>query len=106
MAEKIYCGNAMTVNVPYPPKWQIQILFYAKDLEIMKEHLSNGRVKVDLVKRKQDTPKGSTHYCTVNTYVPKSKRAEGQSEAPESAPVVVNEDEHGFDEVAGVDLPF
>ena len=92
----------MMVNVPYPPKKQVQILFYAKDLETMRSYLNNGRVKVDLVKRRQDTPKGSTHYCTVNTYVPKSKRGE----EPVSEPVVVSDDEHGFDEVEGVELPF
>ena len=74
MSEKIFCGNAKTVQTKYGE--MVKISFSKKDLQTMMDNLSEAGWINPVLKEKKDKVEGKpTHYLEVDTY--KSTPANG-----------------------------
>jgi len=69
MSEKIFCGNAKTVQTKYGE--MVKISFSKKDLQTMMDNLSEAGWINTVLKEKKDKVEGKpTHYLEVDTYKP------------------------------------
>ena len=80
MSDKRYCANGKIVEM----KWgqQLKLYIYQKDVDLMAGEIeqNGGLCVVDIVKRKQPSDKGMTHYAVINSWRPDKKKDEPQSE--------------------------
>jgi len=97
--EKKYVGTGKTVSTKFGDI--LKLSFSENDLKTLQENLSNGWVNVDIMKRKEPSEKGTTHYGRINTWKQQqqSDRTESFQNEKKSAPKQVIDDD-------GSDLPF
>ena len=69
MSEKIFCGNAKTVQTKYGE--MVKISFSKKDLQTMMDNLSEAGWINTVLKEKKDKVEGKpTHYLEIDFYKP------------------------------------
>jgi hypothetical protein len=74
MAEKIYFNGAFLKE----SKFGITLEGKANEIiaEIQKHTKGNGRIKLEILKRKEADKNGNTHYMVVDTWQPQSRNVE------------------------------
>ena len=78
MTEKVYCGNAKTIDGKFGKF--LKLSFTQEDVDKLHNFIDNGWVNVVVSKRKELSKAGFSHYLTIDTY----KRPGDEDGLPES----------------------
>ena len=78
MTEKVYCGNAKTIEGKFGKF--LKLSFTQDDVDKLHNFIDNGWVNVVVGKRKELSKAGFSHYLTIDTY----KRPGDEDGLPES----------------------
>lgn len=96
--DKQYVGNGKTITTQFGDILKMSMT--ADDLKVLQDNLSNGWVNFDVLKRREPSEKGMTHYAVLNTWKPENQ--EGGPAPAKSAPA----GNDTIDEMDPEDLPF
>ena len=94
--DKQYVGNGKTITTQFGDILKMSMT--ADDLKVLQENLKNGWVNFDVLKRREPSEKGMTHYAVLNTWNP--ERKQGDIQKP-SAP-----EKDMIEEMEAEDLPY
>ena len=72
--EKQYVGSGKVITTQFGEILKMSMT--AEDIKVLQENLSNGWVNFDILKRREPSEKGMTHYAVLNTWKPEAKEIE------------------------------
>ncbi len=102
MSDKTYLGTGKEITTQFGKI--LKLSFTESDLQTMQEKMSNGWVNVDILPRREVSPKGQTHYGVLNEWKPEpgAGGGGGGGAKPASKPA----DSGSVNDMSVEDLPF